>query len=369
MVIVDLSFCYEASITDPAFLFNKYAGSSGHFDYLAQKADLHIIKHLKTETSLVKNKLFYAFFRGSYSRLWLPLKAISYIKKIKADIIIIHGFVFPVQILCLLLLKKKNQKIIIQHHGEFPYRHPIKNWIQKTILSKADAYLFTSKVLANPFLRGGIIKTSDKIYEAVEVSTAYHKQDKLQSRQQLGIGAETLFLWVGRLNPNKDPLTVLRAMNLFWQYNQQFRLLMFYGEGNMEAQLKTYITENGLSNCVELKGQVRNRELEKWYSAADYFISASHYEAGGTALTEAMACGCVPIVTNIPAFVKVTDNGVCSYLFDKGDSDSLFKILMSLQEKDQKELSEKAKTQFQKEYSFEAASRKLELICQKLHAE
>jgi len=55
-----------------------------------------------------------------------------------------------------------------------------------------------------------------------------------------------------------------------------------------------------LWKAVSLKGKIDNDELSAWYSAADFYISGSHSEGGSYALLEAMACGCIPIVTSIP---------------------------------------------------------------------
>jgi glycosyltransferase involved in cell wall biosynthesis len=50
--------------------------------------------------------------------------------------------------------------------------------------------------------------------------------------------------------------------------------------------------------------------MPNYYSAADVFISGSHYEGSGYALIEAMSAGLVPIVTDIPSFRSITgDSG------------------------------------------------------------
>ena len=75
---------------------------------------------------------------------------------------------------------------------------------------------------------------------------------------------------------------------------------MFYHEDDMLAEVAQFVEEAGLSHAVHLKGRVAQNELEAWYNACDYFISASHYESTGYALCEALACGCVPIAPISP---------------------------------------------------------------------
>jgi glycosyltransferase involved in cell wall biosynthesis len=41
------------------------------------------------------------------------------------------------------------------------------------------------------------------------------------------------------------------------------------------------------------------------------------------AVAEAMSCGCYPVVSNIPAFKKLTGNGNCGILFEPGNVEQL----------------------------------------------
>ncbi|HET6995227.1 MAG TPA: glycosyltransferase, partial [Chitinophagaceae bacterium] len=48
----------------------------------------------------------------------------------------------------------------------------------------------------------------------------------------------------------------------------------------------------------------------------------SHYEGSGYALSEALRCGCIPVVTNIPSFRMMTNNGHLGALWNTEDKDS-----------------------------------------------
>ena len=61
--------------------------------------------------------------------------------------------------------------------------------------------------------------------------------------------------------------------------------------------------------------------LDLWFSAADGYVSGSHREGSGFALIESMSCGCVPIVTDIPSFRKIS--GKYGFLWRPGDAESL----------------------------------------------
>jgi glycosyltransferase involved in cell wall biosynthesis len=38
-------------------------------------------------------------------------------------------------------------------------------------------------------------------------------------------------------------------------------------------------------------------------------VLGSHYEGSGYALSEALRCGCIPVITDIPSFRMMTDEG------------------------------------------------------------
>ena len=58
----------------------------------------------------------------------------------------------------------------------------------------------------------------------------------------------------------------------------------------------------------------------RFYNSADYFVLGSHSEGSGYALAEALACGVVPVVTDIPAFRVMTGEGTIGACWPPGDS-------------------------------------------------
>jgi glycosyltransferase involved in cell wall biosynthesis len=162
----------------------------------------------------------------------------------------------------------------------------------------------------------------------------------------------TNFLWVGRLNENKDPLTVLSGFEKYFKQNPDARLFMIYSEDDLLEPVRQRINSSPvLNDKVKLVGKIVHEQLPDWYSAADYFVSGSRREGGGYALKEAMACGCIPVVTDIPAFMKTIDNGRVGYYFKAGDSDSLFGVLTGLDQGMQSAMSMKVIGQFRNNLS------------------
>jgi len=68
-------------------------------------------------------------------------------------------------------------------------------------------------------------------------------------------------------------------------------------------------------------------------------------------LTEAMACGCIPVVTNIPPAMKVIDQGKAGYYYKAGDADDLFRVLSGLKKEEKTTMSGVVETYFRQNLS------------------
>ena len=61
---------------------------------------------------------------------------------------------------------------------------------------------------------------------------------------------------------------------------------------------------------VHLLGKVPHAGIETLMQAADLFVSASRAESCGFAALEAMACGAVPVLSDIPSFRALTGDAM-----------------------------------------------------------
>jgi glycosyltransferase involved in cell wall biosynthesis len=142
---------------------------------------------------------------------------------------------------------------------------------------------------------------------------------------------------------------------------------MIFSEDDLLPEVKILIdSEEHLRNKVTLVGKIPKAELEAWYGAADYYLTGSHREGGSFALIEAMACGCVPIVTRIPASMKTIESGTYGYHFDAGDADGLSGVLTSLDLENREEISLRVRAHFENSLSPKAISDRMLSICEKL---
>lgn len=354
IVLVDLGYYHSADVNDYKQLMLNFENASGHHDYLGANLELHVIRHLNQFKNVKIGDVNYHFLKGSNSKLWLPFKLHRFVKSLRPDVILLHGYSNPIQVL--LLSFRTRAKLVIQDHGgSMP--SGITGFFQKNVVKYlVKNYFFTSKEQVIPFIAKGLIHKNSMIYEVMEGSTYKKQIQKSLARKALKLPEnEIMFLWVGRLDKNKDPITVLKGIELFFKEHESSRLDMIYSDRTLEKEVQNYINASAhLKTKVRLIGNVDHTELDNYYSSADYFILGSHYEGSGFALCESLACGCIPIVTAIPSFKKMTNNGALGVLWEPGNVQSLLNALVKAIQLDSDLESTKTMRFFEQNLSFQA---------------
>lgn len=104
-------------------------------------------------------------------------------------------------------------------------------------------------------------------------------------------------LYVGRLEPVKRLNLILQA-----SVNKKFKIL-FIGAGSLEDELLSFANNNNID--LNIIRKVENTELPKYYCRSKVFTLVSTWEGHPKSLIEAMACGCLPIGSNVPGINNI----------------------------------------------------------------
>jgi glycosyltransferase involved in cell wall biosynthesis len=107
---------------------------------------------------------------------------------------------------------------------------------------------------------------------------------------------------------------IIEAFCLFKknQASKDWRLIIA-AKGSETDSLKSKVVSSSFSNDIEFIGWVEKEENERWYSKAKIWISIPESDATSISLLEAMACGCIPVVSNLPAnceWIHSNENGI-----------------------------------------------------------
>ena len=154
-------------------------------------------------------------------------------------------------------------------------------------------------------------------------------------RQRYKIPADSqVFLFVGSLKPLKNPLHVLRALNLLgndFLVKQKIRLV-YAGDGILREDLLRYLDENGLSGFVYMQGNVPLETIHELYSIADFYVISSDFEGTPIALLEAMHNSLPVIASDAPGINNFLTNNETAILYRTGDTGALAKAIEKLTE-------------------------------------
>lgn len=95
------------------------------------------------------------------------------------------------------------------------------------------------------------------------------------------------------------------------------------GDGIEEENLKRKTQNLGLENQIHWLGRISNGDLPNYLQESAIYLAFPETEGVSASLFEAMACGCFPIVTDLPANRAFISSGVNGILVPPGDSKAL----------------------------------------------
>ena len=135
------------------------------------------------------------------------------------------------------------------------------------------------------------------IYNPTISDRVFEQAEKKLDHPWFNEKSKPVILAIGRLDPQKDFSTLLKAFALVRSSNQV--RLVILGEGNLRSTLSTQAQSLGIAEDVEFVGWVDNPY--QYMRNADVFVCSSIFEGLPNALIEAMACGCAVVSTDCPS--------------------------------------------------------------------
>jgi glycosyltransferase involved in cell wall biosynthesis len=365
MRIVNISHVSFPDEYDPEQWIQKSLFFKGIWEAVACMHEVIFIDFIGYEGKLKRNGIEYWFYRKTKEALRLPVDIHRAVAKQNPDVIVVHGMRSPLQVLLLRLITGRKPRIVIQDHGGGYFQHPFKNFFQRLADKVADAYFFTSLQQADILLQEGIIKDKRKIREVMEISSVFKRIEKDDARTIANVSGKDTYIWVGRLNANKDPMLVVKAFTEYISDGRNAALYMIFQSEDLLPEIQGWLkVYSRAAKHIHLVGKVEHQQLQYWYSSVDFIISTSQYEAGGVSVCEGMSCGCIPILSDIPSFRSMT-NDECGIIFEQGNHLALLQALQASALINKEVERQKTLTCFNEYLSFEAIAQR---ICNILHS-
>lgn len=159
------------------------------------------------------------------------------------------------------------------------------------------------------------------LYNRIDIAAVQAAQvSREAAREHLGLPQDAWIVGnVGRLHPDKDQATLIRAFSQALPKLPAGSLLVILGTGRLEDELKALANELGLHDSVRFLGQIPN--ARNYFKALDLFVLSSDHEPFGMVLLEAMAAGIPIIASNSGGAPEVI--GDPQALFPLGDASGL----------------------------------------------
>lgn len=240
---------------------------------------------------------------------------------------LIHCNIASLSVAPILRKKLANIPVVETFHG-FP-----QWWLEPNIVDKASyvaefgaiqalAKHANSRTSVSDFVRLALLEVlgidSSVIHNGIS-HCPIASPTREQSRKEFEIDDGTVaILFVGRLHPAKDPMTLLRAFEILIAQGKKVKLLVV-GSGPLSELLLREIRERRLGKAVIHWNHLPS--LHQVFSAADVFCLPSVNEAFGIVLLEAMDHFLPLLVSDSGAGVEVA--GSAGLSFRTGDPQDL----------------------------------------------
>lgn len=291
---------------------------------------------------------------------WRPIR---HIRALCPDVVHFAGTTLHLNLALLCLrLGSGAPPIVVQHHGGRPAAGAWGRRLQQFGFARAARVLFTTAEDAQPFCEAGVIDAGeDRLREVMETSSTLSATPKSEARQQTGMTGRPAYLWTARLHPIKDPLTALRGFARIAGAQREARLYLHYLSAELLPEMRAFVSAHpDLDGRVHFGGPVPYERMAAIYSSADFLLQASHREFSGCAVLDAMACGAIPVVTDIPSFRVMTDGGRTGVLFPRGDAESLARQVLAIPYDAIAPKAAAVRARFETLFSFPALALRLE---------
>jgi len=209
-------------------------------------------------------------------------------------------------------------------------RH-VNRWLEplgRYFVRRADTVRVESPVECDKLIELGVSK--DRIW-VVPFLVDLRRFVEAKPRETPG-SSDRIVLFAGRLAPEKDLPTLLRAMAIVQDQCPNARL-QIVGDGSDRRTVADLARRLGLRR-VELVGLVAPEELEGYFAACDVFVLPSRYEGVPRVLVEAGAAGKPVVATRTRNVTDVVTDGVTGFIVPVGDHISMADRIVELVRRD-----------------------------------
>jgi len=228
------------------------------------------------------------------------------------DIIDLH-WTFPDLPAGVMLSRTHNKPFMVTLRGMEAFHQQdlgLRKHIVQHCLKQASAVVALSEELKETSLRLGTLAAKHFVVRNGVDTGLFTFVAQAEARQKLALPEMgKIIVTVGSLIRRKGFDLIIQALpDVIRQTEGQVKLYIIGAqgpEGDFRAELYEQVKQLDLEDNVVFQGSVPNEDLLYWYNAADLFCLASRGEGSPNVLTEALACGCPAVATDVGAVSEI----------------------------------------------------------------
>ncbi|MBE0590780.1 MAG: glycosyltransferase, partial [Gemmatimonadales bacterium] len=259
----------------------------------------------------------------------LPLRLVRAIRRFRPDAIHAHsGTWLPAAVTSLF---QRSAAVVYTEHGRYfpepPLRALLDGWCNRRTRSlvtvSADLAAYLQRFLRLPatpiVIRNGVDLT---------MYTGIDDLDRRGIRDSWAAGPKDVVgICVARYVPVKNHALLIDAFSGCAATTERIRLV-FYGEGPLEAELRSRVADLRLDD--RLRFCEFSRQIHRSLAAADFFVLSSESEGLPLALLEALAAGLPVIATDVGGIADALGKPPAGILVESGDLPGLSRAIARL---------------------------------------
>ena len=250
------------------------------------------------------------------------------------DFVILDSIHYLYPKLLLKFLKRKNCKIItLFHEAWYEYRKsgavsPLLSYLMGICIKRLIRYSDTVISVSDPTTRSLINNYNVSKEKVVTIPLGIHYRN-ITDRFSLKVISERLYdlVFVGRLAAIKRVCDIVDSVSILSKKGKNFDVAII-GDGPQRERIERKIDDLGLRNRFHVFGFLNENEKYSIMADSKIFVLPSEREGFSLSTLEAMALGCIPLVSK-PKFDEVfgvshfVKNGINGLYYSVGNLNEL----------------------------------------------
>jgi glycosyltransferase involved in cell wall biosynthesis len=164
--------------------------------------------------------------------------------------------------------------------------------------------------------------------------------------------------FIGRLSKEKGIMNFIEAASRLLKERSDIDFIIC-GNGEMKAEIESYIEDNELGDKMHLIGWVLHEDLPKYLNKMKLLVIPSYTEGLPNVMVEAMACGTPVLATDVGAIHDFIIENKTGFILPSNDPESIsYKILYIINCCDLRIISSNSRSLIEREFTYSAATKR-----------